>query len=91
MVQVVTVSANTAAWAADAMKTPIRVSRAKFVEQNQRAVEPEAEKEALNTAPVAATVSEATSSALNFLTAGHDEKSKSNNTLQQTLDAYESF
>ncbi len=89
MVQVITVSANTAAYVADAMKTPQRVPRSKFVEENRRTVENDPKTEEVQSAHIAASVSESTSSALNFLTAG--QQPKRGTTLKATLDAYESF
>lgn len=89
MVQVVTVSAQTAAYVSDAMRTPARVSRSKFVEENKRSVDTQVEKEDVQSAHIGATVSEGTSSALNFLSAGQQPKRQ--NSLKATLDAYESF
>lgn len=89
MVQVVTVSANTAAYAADAMRQPRRVSRSAYVEENKKAVDPKADTEEIPVAHIGSPVSDSTSSALNFLSAG--QQPKRSTTLKATLDAYESF
>lgn len=89
MVQVITVSANTAAYVADAVKTPARVSRNKFVEENRRSVEGDPPPDEVQAAHVSAAISESTSAALNFLASGHDHKRGA--TLKETIDAYESF
>ncbi|SMC81993.1 hypothetical protein [Rhizobium sp. RU36D] len=89
MTQVVTVSAHTAAYVAEAMKTPPKVSRSTHVKETRKSVDKEAPSEDIYTAQISATVSDSTSSALKFMTGGH--QSKQNASLQATLEAYESF
>ncbi|MNL89687.1 hypothetical protein D3C87_2201650 [compost metagenome] len=59
------------------------------MQEIQQSVDREAQLEDVYTAQISASVSDSTSSALNFMTAGHQQKRGT--TLKETLDAYESF
>lgn len=89
MVQIVSVSANTAAYVAEAAKQPVRPSSKRFVEETMRPFRSESEEEQELSLNVTANISDATASALNLMTSGH--RNPNQQTLQEAIEAYEKF
>ena len=88
MTQVVTVSANTAAYAMEPVKPPQRVARQTYVEEHTRTfAEKAAQSEDLRLRALM-TVVQPPALALYFLTASQQQLEQA--TLKQTIDAYRS-
>lgn len=88
MVQVLTVSAQTAAYAADAVKQPARAPRSKFIEDAMHVFKKDdADSEELYL-HISSNVSDSTSSAINMRSRDQEAATA---TLKETIAAYETF
>jgi hypothetical protein len=87
MAQVLTVSANTAAYVSEANKPPIKVPRSSFVEENVNAFAKEALESGDFQLRAIVNVIQPPALALFFLTAGNDE-APPQVTLQEAKEAY---